>query len=53
MKVTTKINGILKSLDDKEYAFPKYVSQLLNLADTNAQGTRPKVVGIFFEYQFE
>jgi len=25
--------------------FPKYVTQLLNLANQNAQGTRPKVVG--------
>ena len=25
--------------------FPKYTTQLLNLANQNAQGTRPKVVG--------
>jgi len=25
--------------------FPKYVTQLLNLANQNAQGTRPRVVG--------
>jgi hypothetical protein len=25
--------------------FPKYVSQIINLANQNAQGTRPKVVG--------
>lgn len=27
------------------YAFPKYTSQLMNWANQNAQGTRPKVVG--------
>lgn len=25
--------------------FPKYTTQILNLANQNAQGTRPKVVG--------
>jgi hypothetical protein len=25
--------------------FPKYTTQLLNLANQNAQGTRPRVVG--------
>ena len=34
--------------------FPKYTTQLMNLANQNAQGTRPKVVGtlseIFQEY---
>lgn len=27
------------------YVFPKYVTQLLNLVNSNAQGTRPRVVG--------
>ncbi len=27
------------------YAFPKYTSQLINWANQNAQGTRPRVVG--------
>lgn len=27
------------------YAFPKYTAQILNLANANAQATRPKVVG--------
>jgi hypothetical protein len=27
------------------YDFPKYTTQLLNLANQNAQGTRPKIVG--------
>lgn len=32
-------------LDAPPAAFPKYATQLLNLANQNAQGTRPKVVG--------
>lgn len=28
-----------------EYPFPKYTSQLINWANQNAQGTRPRVVG--------
>ena len=32
-------NGIAKS------EFPKYTSQLMNLANQNGQGTRPKIVG--------
>lgn len=31
--------------DSVTYAFPKYTSQLINWANQNAQGTRPKVVG--------
>ena len=27
------------------FDFPKYTTQLINLANQNAQGTRPKVVG--------
>ena len=26
-------------------SFPKYSTQLMNLANSNAQGTRPKIVG--------
>ena len=29
----------------KKTAFPKYTTQLMNLANQTAQGTRPKVVG--------
>lgn len=29
----------------ENYSFPKYTSQLINWANQNAQGTRPKVVG--------
>lgn len=31
--------------DSDPYAFPKYTSQLINLANQNAQGTRSNVVG--------
>jgi hypothetical protein len=32
-------------LSGKSYSYPKYVTQILNLANQNAQGTRAKVVG--------
>lgn len=43
----TKISNteLQKSLSGKLYSFPKYTTQLMNLANSNAQGTRPKVVG--------
>ena len=49
-------NEELESLNENENAvFPKYTSQLINWANQNAQGTRPKVVGqlsdLFPEYQ--
>ncbi|MFX1257236.1 MAG: MjaI family restriction endonuclease [Promethearchaeota archaeon] len=34
-----------KQIIGKERAFPKYTTQLINIANQNAQGTRPKVVG--------
>jgi hypothetical protein len=44
---TIKIkNGELISLlEAKPPDFPKYATQIINLANQNAQGTRPKVVG--------
>ena len=49
-------NEELESLNGNENAiFPKYTSQLINWANQNAQGTRPKVVGqlsdLFPKYQ--
>lgn len=32
-------------LDSEPAQFPKYVTQIINLANANAQGTRPNVVG--------
>ncbi|GAA5819694.1 MAG: putative type-2 restriction enzyme MthZI [Methanobrevibacter sp. CfCl-M3] len=36
---------IIEDIVDDFFDFPKYTTQLLNLANQNAQGTRPKVVG--------
>ena len=44
-KVKLKNKEINALLDIKDVEFPKYVTQILNLANQNAQGTRPKVVG--------
>lgn len=43
---TVKIlnNDILTLLDTEASSFPKYATQILNLANQNAQGTRPSVV---------
>ena len=44
---TIKITNseILSLLDQETQSFPKYTSQIMNLANQNAQGTRPSVVG--------
>lgn len=46
-KIKIKNNEIKKILLNKEelFDFPKYTTQLLNLANQNSGGTRPKVVG--------
>lgn len=31
--------------ESENYSFPKYTTQLINWANQNAQGTRPRVVG--------
>ena len=38
-------NDILTLLETEASTFPKYATQILNLANQNAQGTRPSVVG--------
>ena len=45
MKIKLTNEEIRKCLDIESLEFPKYTTQLLNLANQNAQGTRPKVVG--------
>jgi len=45
MQFTISNNELLKLNDGEAAAFPKYTSQLINWANQNAQGTRPKVVG--------
>lgn len=36
---------LTKKLINKEVKFPKYTTQIINLANQNSQGTRPKIVG--------
>ncbi|HHY82014.1 MAG TPA: MjaI family restriction endonuclease [Clostridiales bacterium] len=45
MNYTLKNKQIENYNDVKSCSFPKYTSQLINWANNNAQGTRPKVVG--------
>ena len=45
MKIKLSNEEIRKYLDIETLEFPKYTTQILNLANQNAQGTRPKVVG--------
>jgi len=45
MKIKISNQELIKELVGEEKKFPKYTTQILNLANQNAQGTRPKVVG--------
>ena len=45
MKYTLKNEAVIAYNESDDYVFPKYTSQLINWANQNAQGTRPKVVG--------
>ena len=47
MKKQIKISNseIKQLLGVESFEFPKYATQIMNLANQNAQGTRPKVVG--------
>lgn len=45
MKYTIKNEEIIYYNNGQITNFPKYTTQILNLANQNAQGTRPKVVG--------
>ncbi len=44
-RIKIKNSEIAELLDIEIPSFPKYVTQIINLANQNAQGTRPKVVG--------
>ena len=44
-KFKIKNDEVLRLLDNNKFNFPKYSTQILNLANRNAQGTRAKVVG--------
>ena len=45
MKIKIPNAEVQHLLTEKEINFPKYTTQLMNLANSNAQGTRPKIVG--------
>lgn len=45
MRIKLSNEEIRRYLDIEALEFPKYTTQLLNLANQNAQGTRPKIVG--------
>ena len=45
MKFTISNSELLKINKCGAANFPKYTSQLINWANQNAQGTRPKIVG--------
>jgi hypothetical protein len=45
MKIKLTNEAIRSYLEIPKPEFPKYVRQIINLANQNAQGTRPKVVG--------
>lgn len=45
MKIILKNDRITQDVVGKIVEFPKYTTQIMNLANQNAQGTRPKVVG--------
>ena len=45
MKIKLSNEELRRTLEIEEPSFPKYVTQIINLANQNAQGTRPKVVG--------
>lgn len=46
MKKSKISNGEIEQLSNaSKYPFPKYATQIINLLNSNAQGTRPAVVG--------
>ncbi len=45
MRIRLSNEEIRKYLEIDSPEFPKYTTQLLNLANQNAQGTRPRIVG--------
>lgn len=57
MNFTIKNEEIIELNESGNVCFPKYTSQLINWANQNAQGTRPRVVGqlsdLFPEFQNE
>lgn len=46
-KIKIKNEELIRDLIGEIKDFPRYTTQLMNLANQNAQGTRPRVVGQF------
>lgn len=44
-KISREWDEVISEVADEQPDFPKYTTQLMNMANQNAQGTRPKVVG--------
>ena len=44
-RIKISIDEIKEIIGAESFEFPKYTTQLLNLANQNAQGTRPAIVG--------
>ena len=44
-QITIKNKELMDLLNIEDVDFPKYTSQIINLANQNSQGTRPNVVG--------
>lgn len=45
MKIKIPNSEVQELLAGNKYSYPKYATQIMNLANQNAQGTRPKMVG--------
>ena len=45
MKLKIANAEVQELLSGKKYSYPKYATQIMNLANQNAQGTRAKIVG--------
>ena len=45
MKLKIPHSEVQELLSGKTYSYPKYTTQIMNLANQNAQGTRAKIVG--------
>jgi MjaI restriction endonuclease len=45
MELIIKNSRVTADVIGKTTEFPKYTTQIMNLANQNAQGTRPNVVG--------
>lgn len=45
MKKKITVQAIQNAVGAPQYEFPKYTTQVINLVNSNAGGTRPRVVG--------